>query len=127
MRVYVAASLLDDDRVCAVRDELRSRGHEITYDWTRKDGYAVTWEEEERRRVASTEIDAVVDADVAIFLAPGGRGAHVEMGAALATATPVLMCCEVEPKFSLFYYHPLVKCVVETDPAKICDLAEGFA
>jgi hypothetical protein len=106
MKFYVAASLKDEAAARAVMDALRGRGHEITFDWVAEEERGAQWGEDKRREVAQLEIDGVRAADAVVFIAPGGRGAHCELGAALALGAPVLLVGVWE--FSLFYYHPNV-------------------
>ncbi len=122
MKVYVAAALRDEKTVSAIYDELRARGHVVTYDWVSNEGRHDVWDDARRREVAEAEVDGVFSADAMIFIAPGGRGAHVELG--LATGVPVLFCCEEEPKSSLFYYHPKVTKLRSKSVAEIVNQLE---
>mgnify|MGYP000405534167 CR=1 FL=1 len=82
LKVYIAASLGGLDEAKAVMQAVRQAGGHITYDWT--EGGRVTDLATDAPRVSSAEIEGVRAADVLVLLIPGGRGAHVELGAALA-------------------------------------------
>lgn len=115
----MAASLRDETLVRQVYSELIKRSHTITYDWAASEDKGIVWDEDKRREVADLEIRGVAEADVLVFLVPGGRGAHVEMGVALGFGIPVLMCYKDEPKFSLFYHDILVTKFPTLDPETI--------
>ena len=66
------------------------------------------------RDTAVKELTGVVSADAVIVLWPGGRGTHVELGAALALGKRVFLMSEVldhhraTKETCAFYHHPLV-------------------
>jgi nucleoside 2-deoxyribosyltransferase len=125
MKFYVAASLKHEAAAKAVMDALRARGHEITFDWVAEEERGVEWTDEKRRAVAEMEIDGAADADALVFIAPGGRGAHCELGAALALGVPVLLVGDWE--FSLFYYHPGVTWLRGVTHGNLTDDRHGTA
>ena len=90
MKIYLASSLSNAAAVRQMRDALRHRGHEITYDWT-SHGSAMAAGQARIAEVAAAELAGVRAADGVIVLLPGGRGTHVELGAALALAKPVIV------------------------------------
>lgn len=79
---YVAASLSNRAAVCVVADTLKDAGHEHTYDWTRHG--SLKGDVRVLPTCAQDELQGVKDADFVVALLPGGRGTHVEIGAALA-------------------------------------------
>ena len=85
----------------------------MTYDWTTAGGPAASTET--LAEICQAEVDGVLSADRVIFLMPGGRGTHVELGLALASGKPVSMWSETESVFtpegrtSVFYHHRLVR------------------
>lgn len=114
MKVYVAGSTRDLDRVRSVQNLARSLNHEITFDWTGSEGEIRidgSWDvaHETGSRVAQTEIAACLSADLTILLFPpngGGLGCWIEMGASLASGSQVWV---VSPgRDSVFWQHPLV-------------------
>lgn len=83
MNFYVASKLSNAESVRRVHQALRDDGHTLTYDWTL---HGPVWREgwKRCRQVSVFELEGVKDADVVVVLLPGGRGTHVELGAALA-------------------------------------------
>ncbi|HWR22961.1 MAG TPA: hypothetical protein VN366_05720, partial [Feifaniaceae bacterium] len=81
MTYYIASGLENSLRVGLAAEAL-SR-HTRTYDWTthgdiRREG------PERMQGVSAAELEAVVAAELALVLLPGGKGTHTELGAALA-------------------------------------------
>lgn len=130
-RFYIASKLENHERVRQLRDLLVAGGWRCTYDWTThgsvraQEGAPADGTLPARiAGVASDELDGVMAADVVIALLPGGRGTHVELGAALAAkelaevSGPmriVLWSATPEEHFtfdercSAFYHHPAVE------------------
>jgi nucleoside 2-deoxyribosyltransferase len=113
VRYYIASRLENAPQVRAVRDALAHRGWRFTYDWTlhgavRSQGTGVM------RRVAYDELMGVKRADVVLGLLPGGRGTHVEIGAAIAFGAQVVLYSPDIKLFELgeetcaFYHHERV-------------------
>lgn len=116
MRVYVASGLENRLRAAAVMEFIRERGHEITYDWT-SHGDVRAQGEARMREVSQREAQAVADAELVLALLPGGKGTHIELGAALATShnKRIFVWSETGREFGggsdtcVFYHHPAVK------------------
>ena len=118
MRVYVAAALVDAPAVRAVQDWARSVGHEVVHDWTSAADAEVRdylAEPDASARIASTDLRAVLEADLVVVLATGApaRGLYVELGAALACvergeAKEVVVVGEGLGD-SVFFQHPAVQ------------------
>jgi hypothetical protein len=108
MRVYVAGSTRDVERVNRVQALVRSAGWEITFDWTGAEGEDTV--PERGAAIASREIEACVTADLTILLFPplgGGLGCWIEMGATLGAGGEVWV---VDPgRDSVFWQHPRVR------------------
>jgi hypothetical protein len=117
---YVASGLANADRVGNLVRELESYGWTCTYDWTLAEispteGSVGTPEEKEQ--IAWHEINGVIEADIMVLWLPGGRGAHVELGAALSSMIPVLLVYDKEEDLRggsgfgyecIFYLHERV-------------------
>lgn len=106
MRYYIATTLSNAAQHNYVRDRLAERGFACTYDWTVHGSLQDEpgrWDE-----VAEKELDGVIEADVVIVLLPGGKGTHVELGAALALEVPVFLLAEAETpeREVIFHHHP---------------------
>lgn len=124
MKVYVAGALADVERVRGVQAAVVGSGHELTLDWTRgADAALVDYAAAHgvSARLASAEVDAVLDADAVLVVASehDGRGMYVELGAALAGAAvgDLKHLVVVGPirHESVFYYHPAVTRVQHVD------------
>lgn len=116
MRYYIATTLENHAEHNRIRDILNAAGHECTYDWT-EHGSLMKFPER-RAEVAQKELNGVIEADVIIVLMPGGRGTHVELGAALASR--VIGAVGVPEiylytggadydKSMIFHYHPAIR------------------
>lgn len=103
---YIASSIKNAEWVRRVQQMIRDSGRSITYDWTTHGD--VTWDGDARcREVAERELAAIEDADLLIVLLPGGKGTHVEIGAALALGRPVIVFADtrsISRTDSAFYF-----------------------
>ena len=67
-------------------DELRSLGHEITYDWT------VDYSEDNQERKAAEELNGIREADVFIYLwESDAESARYEAGMAMALEKKIIV------------------------------------
>ncbi|MFL6389690.1 MAG: nucleoside 2-deoxyribosyltransferase [Terriglobales bacterium] len=94
-------------------EALQARGWERTYTWIGEDIAAA----DKYPELAVAELAGVREADVLVVLLPGGRGTHVEIGAALALGKPVILHAPDlqtlnSPYPCVFHYHPGVKLLV---------------
>lgn len=121
VRVYVAGRTTDTERVNVLQEQLRKRGHTITYDWTRNvaevvadpalynPGYALG--------CAEQDWDGVNTADVMIALcARGWLGTAIEIGIALQAGVPIVMVGNPE-RDCVFFYLPAVYGCKEVEDA----------
>lgn len=120
-RTYYAASGLENaPAVATFHTRMRAAGWQPTYDWTLH-GNVRGQGPEKMAEVAAAEIDGVARADVVIVLLPGGRGTHVELGAALALKKPLIIYSSDSATFAdgdqtiAFYHHTLVHRTVDTE------------
>lgn len=135
MRYYLASGLENHARVNVIADALNAMGHVRTYDWTahgdiRAQGSA------RMRQVAQNEINSVANADFVLFLLPGGKGTHTELGAALAEKRRVILWSETgdefrvengqaDPAVCAFYFHTVAQrivCPFEALPEKLREI-----
>jgi hypothetical protein len=115
MKIFVSGKVGQEIDSRTLMDLLRSRGHEVTFDWTTI-SHLRPYEDNRAsaQEAAVLEIEGVKAADLLIVLAhEKGVGLYVELGAALALATPVIVR-SLEPARSMFFFHPLVT-IVRTD------------
>lgn len=119
MNFYIGAGLQNRRAASWYAQRLKGQGWKQTYDWTKiSSETAVT--PERLAEIARRERQGVLDADAAIFLLPGGRGTHVELGMALALGKKVFLCAAGEAEFSpentvAFYHLPGVVRLAGTD------------
>lgn len=114
MKFYLATKLENRALAKKVIAELRSWGWEPSYDWTVHG--SVSGEGAQRLiEVSSSELCAIASADLVIVLLPGGRGTHVELGAALALDKMVVIWApettllKDDANTCVFYWHPRVR------------------
>lgn len=120
LRIYIASGLDNAPAVRRLANALKERGHSITYDWTAHGSVhsvSATAKQNELAlgSAAHGELNGVTQADAVVVLLPGGRGTHIEMGAALALRKPIVLCAAPEVLAGLrpvsFYFHPLVRTI----------------
>lgn len=135
IKFYIGSKIENAAQVRELKAHLERAGWEHTYDWTAHG--SVRGGEADReliRAVAEAEVDGVIAADVAIFLLPGGRGTHVEMGVALAAVPHVVVWSPdpetdfgVSEKTSAFYHHPdVIRCGERSMEDLAASLAAGI-
>ncbi len=109
VRVYIAASSREVERVRAAQAAVAARGWELTLDWLTPmlaliaDGKTdATLSEEEAADHATRDLRAIDDADAVWYLIPREptKGAYVEFGYALGTGT--LIVASGAPRTSIF-------------------------
>lgn len=117
MRIYIATTLSNAPRAQALAEWLATHGAYVTYDWM-SHGAQGHMGAGHLANIAAKELAGVAEADAVIVLLPGGRGTHVEMGAALALGKRVVIIDEpggsldVGPTTCSFYALPQV-CAVD--------------
>lgn len=119
-RFYLASGLKNMPAAEALLYRLRGLGLECTYNWLAHG--SVKGEGPKRmREISGLEIDGVARADFVVVLLPGGRGSHVELGAALGLDKPVFLVAEDEHALKVageectFHWHPRVTRIVGAD------------
>ena len=115
MKFYIGSGLKNGDRVDDVSKKLEANGWRCTYCWTAN----VQGDEaaEDLITYAMAEQKGILDADVVVILLPAGRGAHIELGMALALHKKIYLCSASQESFSLentvdFYELPSVRKLV---------------
>lgn len=111
MKFYIGSGLKNCKLVQSYSEILEASGWECTYDWTKYIGGKVTMKD--LTQYAKLEQQGIADSDVVIILLPAGRGAHVELGMALALGKKVFLCADSREDFSLentvsFYRIPQI-------------------
>lgn len=118
--VYIATRLENAANARLLAGFVEGLNWSVTYQWwehgsVQRDGF------ERMREVARDELEGVLDAHVLIVLLPGGRGTHVELGAALGLGAASHYLIHAFDDDALhtgdgthcaFYYHPAVELIV---------------
>ena len=96
---------------------LKDNGWEQTYNWVENINSDVSIKE--MTKYAKLESQGVADSDVTIILLPAGRGAHIELGMAMALNKKVFLCSSTKEEFSVentvaFYGLPNITQLVGT-------------
>lgn len=113
-KFYIATKLSNRFNHNQLRDVLLSRGHKITFDWT-KYGDNVELTREQLKDIQAKELNGINKANIIFCLFPVGRGTHVEIGYALAKNKTIIIHSEDREVFlptiktSAFYYNPAIK------------------
>ena len=128
MKFYLASKVTNGPYADQVIKKLEGRGWENTFNWATAPnlrdlipphGYLPAAYREQAAVTATKEMEGVRAADVLIALLPGGRGTHIEIGAALVHNKPVILCLEeteepyMDGKYPCaFYSHPRVTMMI---------------
>jgi hypothetical protein len=101
MKVYIASSLHNAERVRYFKKKFEDHGVAITYDWTT---HGMVTTEEELRKCGAGERDGVLDCHLLFLIQPARMGAHWEGGLAMAKNIPIVILEEVPVEQKTFYY-----------------------
>lgn len=116
-RFYLASGLKNAVAAEALLYRLRGLNLECTYNWLAH-GFVGIEGPTRMGEVAAMEIEGVTRADFVVVLLPGGRGSHVELGAALGLDKHVFLIAEddrmlkVADEECTFYWHPRVTRII---------------
>lgn len=111
MKFYVGSGMKNSELVNYYAKVLKENGWEQTYDWVKNIDADVSIED--MMEYARLESLGISNADVVIILLPAGRGAHIELGMAMALDKKVFLCSATDDEFALentvaFYELPKV-------------------
>ena len=111
MKFYVGSGMKNCELVNYYARLLKENGWEQTYDWVKNISDDIS--RNDMIKYASLESQGIVDADVVIMLLPGGRGAHIELGMAMALNKKIFLCSTTKEEFSIentvaFYELPKI-------------------
>lgn len=125
-RFYLAIRLDRASHGNSLVEALKAHGWERAFDWTGNDSTI----KEDLSRLAQAELAAIKQADVLIVLLPGGRGTHVEIGAALALGKPIILHAPDRDTLEIpypcaFHYHPAVKLLVSA-PLDVDEIVQNL-
>lgn len=119
MKFYVGSGMKNCALVNYYSKILKENGWSQTYDWVKNVSDDVSIED--MKEYAKLESQGIISSDVVIILLPAGRGAHIELGMAIALNKRVFLCSANEEEFSVentvaFYELPqVVKLVGNAD------------
>ena len=111
MKFYIGSGMKNCELVNYYSKILKEKGWEQTYDWVKNVSDDVSIDD--MIGYAKLEKQAIVSSDVVIILLPAGRGAHIELGMALALGKKLFLCSTTKEEFSIentvaFYELPNV-------------------
>jgi len=111
-KFYIASTLDNAEEARKLAAKVKVLGWEQTYDWT-EHGSVQHYNQQQRQAVAMAELDGVLKADIVFMLFPAKRGSHVELGAALASGSWIMILASADQllkdgRTCAFYHHPQV-------------------
>ena len=99
MKFYIGSGMKNCELVNYYAKILKRKGWNLTYNWVENINDDVSIED--MTSYAISESQGIVDSDVVIILLPAGRGAHIELGMALALNKKIFLCSETKDEFSI--------------------------
>lgn len=99
MKFYVGSGMKNCELVNYYAKLLKENGWEQTHDWVKNVSDDIS--KDDMIKYASLESQGIIDADVVIILLPAGRGAHIELGMAMALNKKIFLCSTTKEEFSI--------------------------
>lgn len=99
MKFYIGSGMKNCELVNYYSKVLKENGWEQTYDWVKNVNDDV--DINDMVEYAKLEKQGIADSDVVIILLPAGRGAHIELGMALASNKKLFLCSATQEEFSI--------------------------
>lgn len=132
MKFYIGSGMKNWELVNNYAKLLKENGWEQTHDWVKNISDDIS--RNDMIKYASLESQGIIDSDVVIILLPAGRGAHIELGMALALNKEVFLCSVTNEEFNIentvaFYELSKVTQLVgnaEDNVKKILDYSRRF-
>ncbi len=111
MKFYVGSGMKNCELVNHYAKLLKENGWKQTYDWVKNISDDIS--RDDIIKYASLESQGIVDSDVVIILLPAGRGAHIELGMAMALNKKIFLCSITNEEFNIentvaFYELPKI-------------------
>jgi len=119
MKFYIGSGMKNCELVNYYSNILKENGWQQTYDWVKNINADVNIDD--MIEYASLEKQGIIDSDVVIILLPAGRGAHIELGMAMALDKKIFLCSTTKEEFNIentvaFYELPtIIKLVGSAD------------
>lgn len=125
MKFYIGSGMKNCELVNYCAKTLKENGWEQTYDWVKNISDDVSIDD--MTKYAKLESQGIVDSDVVIILLPAGRGAHIELGMAMALNKKVFLCSTTKEEFNIentvaFYELPKVVKLVGTSDENLKEI-----
>ena len=116
-KFYIGSGMKNCELVNYYSTVLKEKGWQQTYDWVKNVNADV--DIEDMIEYANLEKQGIIDSDVVIILLPAGRGAHIELGMAMALDKKIFLCSTTKEKFNIkntvaFYELPTIVKLVGT-------------
>ena len=99
MKFYIGSGMKNCELVNYYAKILKENGWEQTYDWVKNVSDDIS--REDMIKYASLESQGIVDSDVVVILLPAGRGAHIELGMAMALNKEIFLCSVTNEEFNI--------------------------
>lgn len=99
MNFYIGSGMKNCKLVNYYAKVLNENGWNQTYNWIENVNDDVSIED--MTVYAKLESQGIIDSDVVIILLPAGRGAHIELGMALALNKKIFLCSATKKEFSI--------------------------
>lgn len=125
MKFYVGSGMKNCALVDYYAKILKENGWNQTYNWVENVNDDVSIED--MIEYAKLESKGIVDSDVVVILLPAGRGAHIELGMALALNKKIFLCSATKDEFSIentvaFYGLPNIVQLIGTADENIKEI-----
>lgn len=118
-KIYIAGSLKNKNKVLELRDRLEECGIWLTYDWAgiikKNEELGIKEGEKDWEDIVKKEQVGVKSAEALLFVCPGGRGSHVELGMAYVYGIPIVLIEDDNPV--AFYMLPGIERFKNEDDA----------
>lgn len=99
MNFYIGSGMKNCELVNYYAKILKENDWKQTYNWGENINDDVSIED--MTAYAKLESQGIIDSDVVIILLPAGRGAHIELGMALALNKKIFLCSATKEEFSI--------------------------
>lgn len=99
MKFYIGSGMKNCELVNYYANLLKENGWQQTYDWVKNVSDDIS--REDMIKYASLESQGIVDSDVVVILLPAGRGAHIELGMAMALNKEIFLCSVTNEEFNI--------------------------
>ena len=117
MNFYIGSGMKNCELVNYYSKILEEKGWKHTYNWAKN----INGDETIKDLIEYSKLEqqGIIDSDVVIILLPAGRGAHIELGMALALNKKIFLCSETKEEFNIkntvnFYQLPNIVRLVGT-------------